>query len=340
MYEPPSRDRPLHPLWRFLAILVFAGLFALGVAMVFHHPGRQKPGADEASQPPQTNSDAAIPIAESVEEGLTFTDEQRELISAVRDNTSELSEPGFYLLLRHTASLPKLSDQEMTALASPSYTDLLEYPSRYRARPLRMRIYPKLVKELTPGSGLGRSLHWPGERPVWRIDGLNASGESPINEPVVVFSVVDPTALLGEPTSTADDGRMLYEPDFTIEVAGVFYKVWTAESRGDEQIEPQETDYPVVLSWQLRTAASGASRLAGETLQAIIMFVVVALLVILFFYMRHRTREQPAVQQRYRPRRRTESDSTPETREVDPELRAAAEDTEKHRTEEDADRQS
>ncbi|MFO7908327.1 MAG: hypothetical protein R6U98_37165, partial [Pirellulaceae bacterium] len=232
MYEPPSRDKAPHPVWRFIAIVVFAGLFALGVAMVLRSPGRDSPASDQAKQPTAGEDEDGIPRAESVEEGLTFSDEQREIISTVRDHTSELTKLAFYLMLRHTASLPELSDEQMDALASPGYEDLLEYPSRRRARPVRMRIYPKLAKKLTPEKGLGRSRYWPGDRPVWRIDGLNATGESAINEPVVVFSVVDPTALLGEPTSVSQDGRMVYEAHFTVEVAGVFYKVWTAESRG------------------------------------------------------------------------------------------------------------
>ncbi|MFP3937058.1 MAG: hypothetical protein ACLFVW_01860 [Phycisphaerae bacterium] len=340
MYEPPSRDKAPHPVWRFLAIAVFAGLFALGVAMVLRSPGRDRPTSDQAKQPASLEEQDGIARAESVEEGLTFSDQQQEVISTVQDHTGELVQPALYLMLRHTASLPELSAEKMADLASPGYGNLLEYPSRYRARPVRRRIYPKVVRKLTPDKGLGRSRYWPGDRPVWRIDGLNATGESAINEPVVVLSVVDPTALLGEPTSVSEDGRMVYDPNFTVEVAGVFYKVWTTESRGDEHIESKKTDYPVLLAWQLKHVSGGASKLAGDTLQALIMFLAVALMLILFFYMRRKSRDQTPARYHYRPRRKTQSPNGPETEEVDPELRAAAEATRDHRTEDDADRES
>lgn len=340
MYESSSNDRTPHPFWRFLAITFFAGLFVLGVAMVFNTDRRSSRRGQTATSAVAAE-DERIPRVESVEEGLTFTDEQQDLISATQDRTGWIGEPALYLLLRHAASLPELSAEQMNSLASPDYDSLLEYPSRHRARPVRTQVQPVVVEKQTPDAGLGRSQHWPGDRPVWRIDGLNVRGKVVMeNEPVLVFSVADPTEMLGEPTRTDDDGRMVFEDSFTIESAGVFYKVWTAESRGDEDRPAQRMDYPVVVAWQLRHAPGGPSGPAGDTLQALIMFIAVALLLIMFFYMRRRNREEPSPTETYRPRRNEQPEQPDNEAEIDPDLRAAAEAAKEHRKDDDADSES
>jgi hypothetical protein len=339
MPERPRKPKQPHRVWRLLAIALFVGLFVLGVAMVFRQPAEK----DEFGRVlrPQTATAPAgtIPRAESIEQALTFTDEERELLAAARDQTHQLDEPGFYVLLRRVASLPRLSPDELSALASPAYGNLLEYPQRYRTRPVRLRIEPKLVKQLTPGKGLGRSKYWPVDRPVWRVDALNRGGTSPVDEPIIVFSVADPTPLLGEPTETAEDGRLVYKRNIVVQVAGVFYKVQSAHSRGSAEQPSELREYPVVLAWQVRRGGGTTSAFAEGTLETIIMVVAVVLLLILFLYMRRRTREQEEPHFTYRPRRESPGGEPDEEDEVDPALREAADDHRDDRTRDDADRE-
>ncbi len=300
------RNKPYHPAWRLVAILVFAGLFVLGISMVFRHPGRDLPETDRVGPAEATESE--IERAESVEQGLTFTEQEQQILDTVRDYSQQRDEPPLYLILRRAAALPELPDAELSALGAPSYADLLEYPSRYRARPLRMRVVPWSVRRLTAGKGLGRSSHWPTDRPVWEIHGINvgAGPELKEEEPVILFSVVDPTPIFGEPDETAEGGRKIYYSQPPIDAAGVFYKILTAESRAGDEL-----NYPVVAAWQLRRSAADATP-GTDMLQALVLMVVVALLLIMFFYMRRRSQGQSSKYPTYQPRRPTEDTDTDE----------------------------
>jgi hypothetical protein len=279
-----------------------------------------------------------LPAAKTLAEGLSLTKTEKTILAAVDESRNQLEEEGLYMLLRRTAALPKLSRDDMDRLTCPT-TDLLrKSPAAFRAEPMRMTVIVFEVRKLT-GKGLGSPAPWwPSDRPVWWINCLNANAERPGSDPLIVLSVVDPMPLLGKPEAVLSDGMMQWSlPGKKVEVAGVFYRVYTRENRGDDKNAPKDWPYPVILTWQIEPyrGLETSSWFEGKTLIIVGLFLIVGCG---WIYLRRRTsrsRSAPMLSGyhslRDRDREEAKAAENASLGEVDPELRSAAEEYRKRR---------
>jgi len=222
---------------------------------------------------------ATLPASGIVE--LTELEWQLWQVTAARPG--RLWEDVTYIMLSKTAAIPSISDQRFAELDRPAYQTLLSDPLRYvrlPVQPVGLTVRVGRVRKLLPGKGeMGFSRHWPRERPVWRIECLNAAAEKAADQPLIVLSTVDPMPLLPKPSGKAGrEGSSIiaeykgtpphYKQLPVLELAGIFFKVHRTEAKEVER------DYPVVLAWQLRKGASGAGM--STLASAVLLFIVVA----------------------------------------------------------------
>ena len=291
--------------------------------------------AAATSRPTSNISPAAIPL----------TDKERIAITDVSDNVRTLDETGFYILLGHAGKMRRLSAEEFDSLSRPGEELLLQRPALFRAQPVRVKMRVFQAFKISVGKGLSASRHWPPDKPVWRLQGLSVVPRDVMPRDLVVFSVEDPTPLLGEPDKITRDGSMeYYGTGRRLDLAAIFYKVHLDIDR-----ENNPRNYPVLFAWQLSGQSNGES---GQFPKAVVyilgtLLVLLVGFVVLKRYLRQIRRIDAANAPRtYRPLRdltagekkrfgmadedeENEEDGAdqtePENTEVDPLLRQAAE---------------
>jgi hypothetical protein len=203
-----------------------------------------------------TSSVASPPPATSLAEGIAFTGDENIILSAVRDHSQQLDEQGLFVLLSQAAELPQLSRLDFDKLAQAEISQLLGTPEVFRGRPMRLRLRVFQAEKWTPGMEIGKSPRWASGKPVWYLTGLASVGDAQPGLPVIVLSAVDPSPVLGRPDRMGGGGEMLYPSGRSIELAGLFYKVFAGlsidQQRASSLSQPAAmSEYPVIVCWQI-----------------------------------------------------------------------------------------
>ena len=221
---------------------------------------------------------------EALRRALEAGQTEKTALGDVTDGSTQWREPAFYLLLRRVSELPSLASQDMHSLDAPAYRSLLREPQRYRARPMRRRVRIYRVLKMMPGrrrTDLGYSSAWPKDRPIWQIYCAGADAPDPADEPMVVFSTVEPAGL-GQPGKVTTQGEQMFSRGPEMEIACVFYKVL----RDTERSSGHRRDYPLLLAWQVFPRSKGLGGAASPRIW-VIAASIGALGVGYFFLRRH-----------------------------------------------------
>ncbi|MHC4985179.1 MAG: hypothetical protein ACYTFO_03395 [Planctomycetota bacterium] len=300
--------------------------------------------AEEATTQP------AEPPLVAVERILALTPMERDALEATLVREGQMIDSILYPLLAKTASLPELTAEDRNNLPRPLYAALLAQPGSYAARPIRLRVIVLIAREIKAGSDqLGATPDWPQGRQVWMLDGFVAEGDSKaLGRPIRILSVVNPFKQLGRNRRLEDDDEWHFsKPGPQVEITGVFYKIWQAETRDSDErsrqsrsgsIELEQTQrFPIVLAWQFGTpiqSDSGTSGLMALAGWGVALAGAMVLVVILFVSMRRTQLRRRAVLANprawwgeYKPRRDTDEDESDiqEDDDIDPAVKAAAE---------------
>ena len=227
----------------------------------------------------------------TVEETLTISERDKQVLLKSKDGTRTVEEPGFYLLMSRVAGLPQLSEAEWSRLDSPAVANLTKFPNRYRYAPVRltMRVY-RIVKLTVEKGTITGGPYWPVDKPIYAIHGVNAEAdaEHQYNEPLVVYSPVLPPELPEKRVVDGDQTDFASGP--TYRLAGVFYKVIETMDEGSPDGKRYWREYPVVLGWQWhREKARLGETGANQVLSGIIVLGCV-LAVALFVMFKRRAK--------------------------------------------------
>ncbi|HAU36660.1 MAG TPA: hypothetical protein DCX07_02950, partial [Phycisphaerales bacterium] len=279
------------------------------------------------SQPDPASASApaiaeSVPTLQRVDEALQFTPEQQVILDDLRANrhspSAERAQPparkDFPLLMSKVAQMPDLSPADWAGLDQPAHRNLVREPERYFARPVRTNVIVFAFRRLEVNDGLVPSRHWSKDRPVWRLQCLNADAERPVLEPLEVYTTCDPASVLGRADFSSGDKEQNFNlPGRQARVAGVFYGNYRARDRGGKDRPPVERTYPVLLAWQMEKVTQTLP--PGETnwLTRAIPLALALLLAgfVLLKRMTRRRRPDKAPEDAYRPQR-FESQAPPE----------------------------
>jgi hypothetical protein len=237
---------------RHLSLGCAAGLLAILIGAAAARSEQSQTGADATASAP-TSESRPLGNIEIIEDRLRLTDAQAGAYEVARARKWQIDDPvALNLLLRKVSRLPALSPLEMADLDRPAVRNLLRWPGRYAARPMRLRVLVNRVLKWQPGVDFLATPDWTrDDGPIYRYDCLHAEANSPAQEPLCMLSTLEPRATLGKPLREAAGGELIYDlPE--IEVAGVFFKVFAGL---DVAGRPRE--YPVVLAWQMRPPPRG-----------------------------------------------------------------------------------
>ena len=215
---------------------------------------------------------------------------QKVALSGVRDGAN-LYESAFYIMLARTEELadPEKAAKEYSKLEAPAFGHLTDHPNRYRAQKIRAVMRVHASRELVSGSkDWDQHPDWPKGKKVWYLAGYqlfaNGANANPSREVLLVYSLVDPTELLGEPVETLPNGEQSYGKNSGkhIEIAGVFYKTYKQETVDSTPAERIYRDYPVVLAYYLKGTNKppvSSTTSGSSTILVVIGVVMLGLLV-------------------------------------------------------------
>ncbi len=284
--------------------------FACRVASVVVAALVCSPAAGQATRP--ADGETSVPISlpspelrdiKPVAQRIRLTDEEKVVLSSIKDRTGEFDETPLYVMLAVAARAPKLDAIEWDQLDRPAYVNLLTDPNRYRATPLRTKVQVYYVTKLQPGAGLNFSQFWPKDRPVWMMDCVPADTPMQKEKPLRVFSIQDPTSLIGEPARVGEHQRREYPRGPTVRVAGLFYKLYRTREEGSGKLR----DYPQLVAWQLAQTIQSVP-LGGFDFGQLAHMAPLAVIVIglgaLFYFTRKRLARLREQDRRDRPRPR------------------------------------
>ncbi|MCP4378378.1 MAG: hypothetical protein GY794_19655 [bacterium] len=310
-----------------------AGILVVILCAISVHSEGVEP-TTQPSEPAATTTKPYTPDNIS-EAAIELTHRQKIALSAVVDGPS-WNEPPFFIMLARTAELvdPKTAAKEYPSLESPAVGYLTDFPNRYRAQKVRviMRVYES--RELVSGSKLWDPRpDWPKGSKVWYLAGWHISQDSSKGEDLVVYSLVDPTKLLGKPSGTTTTGEQFYGgTGRSLELAGVYYKTFRQEALRSSQFDRQFRDYPLILAYYLKaTKNAGNEKSQGSALINVLIIGLIVLAVGLYLARRlaKQARFAPlsagqAGNVQYTPLRNIEDDNIPldqqENEPVDPAL--------------------
>lgn len=272
------------------------------------------PGDTATTQPymPDNISEAAIEL----------TYRQKVALSAVRDGP-HWRETAFYLMLARTAELtdPKAAAKEYASLESPAVGYLVDHPNRYRAQKIRATMWVRRSREMVSGSKeWDASPDWPSGKKVWYMAGLHVSEDGSKADDLVVFSVVDPTEILGQPSGMTTDKEHFYSGSGrAVELAAVYYKTYRQEMLASSPTNRQFRDYPLVLAYYLKPAGNTGSSTSSTGGIVGTLFVVLLVLAALLFMVRRQVRRAKSAPigdggtgtVKYTPLRNIEEDNLP-----------------------------
>jgi len=363
-------------------LIVCAGLFFLAVPSGCLRPEEQseRPDFDPKPIEPTVMLSAAEPIAdppsgpsanrtqlpaaapadetplEAVERILTLTPTEMDTLQVAQRHKDDFRETAFYETLDRASRLPQLTPEQVSQLPRPMYSSLINNPGPYVGRPIRMNVLVYSVFKEVSGVDIEPDLLWPAGRETWMIRCYNADSKVG-QQGMLIVSTVDPLPLLHQPISDPSDPLKIFNPAIaSLEVAGVFYKVFVDLEAGDPK-HPElsrVTEFPLIIAWDLRKTSVKTPESIPTMLAAVIFLAVAVMVIIFYFLMRQvrRLREQPILTKggagrslwlgRYRPLRDVTQDSAyadaqEDDGQVDPELKAAVDEWHKEHSEDKQD---
>ena len=268
---------------------------------------------------------------------LGITNMEKTVLDAVRDGSRQIDETGLYVglgIAARAAGNIQLNPDEWPQLDRPAYVSLLAEPKLWRGRAVQTTVSIFRVTKLMSGDGLNYSDFWPKDHPVWRMDGVLSDGPVAADQPIIVFSVVNPGEFLGRGQPGAGKAEMEYTKGPRVRVAAVFYKNLIDTNR-----KGAVRAYPIVMAWQLSRGDESFASYAGppDGLLTRLAPVVILLAAMAGGFYLHRRRmtqmRQSRIQgSRYQslrsqatPGGARDAPADPADRHVDPELAAALE---------------
>ena len=281
-----------------------------------NHPAATRNAIAVEPAPQETTAD---PISRL----LASAPHEQMLLDSVADGSSRYDEPAFYLLMSKLSVLPKLAAESLRDLDQPAFANLIRYPDRYRYWPVRMKAHVLLATKLTTGQGLSPSRYWPPDKPLWRMECLISHGGG--DQAAIIFSASPPD--IGTWTRISSEGQYVYASRPEVEVAGVFYKLLRATSRGDNTQPASSRLYPIILCWQMAPIHAGSQEASGD-LRPAVLFVGGLAMVLLIGWMMvraNRIRRRMNEPHPWPPRHDNPPPAT-DAADVDPLLKKAAED--------------
>ena len=314
------------------------------MAWVPNSPVLAKSDAPPTTQPgPSASTSPGLSVAVSVPttspakvrslfERLGYTEVENTVLGATRDGVRQIDETGLYVMLgvaaRASGNL-QFDPQEWSQLDRPAYTSLLTQPERWRGHPLEITPVIFRVTKMTSGKQLNYSSFWPRERTVWRLDGI--LGDK--NQPVIIYSVVNPSEYLGAGKPGKEEDQTDFERGRPIRAAAIFYK-----DAIDTDRENATRHYPVMMAWLL-SEEDGALVPLGSSNDLTSRLAPVAILLLVlaagFYFIRRRMTQASQKQShgpKYRPLRdeidpaeAEHNGANPPEEYIDPELAAAVE---------------
>ena len=303
----------------------------LGVFMVFLL------AVDAAAAPTGTASTMTsasrpgpLPPARTIDEGLVLQADEQAILAAVRDRSQQLDEQALFVLLRRSAAMPHLTEEQFDSLARIPAGRLLAEPAKFRCEPMRLRLKVFMMKQWTPGREIGTSPYWPADRPVWFLTGFDYTGDTPSQTPLAVLSIVDPSEALGKPERIGQAGESIYLPGRNLDLAGIFYKAWTDMSVGSQKNDEPAvlTEYPVIIAWQIKPTPPLISDEAKLAVGIVLATMAVAAS---YLYLRRRNRPAGAKQLGIRrvahAAQPAQAQHGEEENDIDPALKAAVEES-------------
>jgi len=215
-------------------------------------------------------------------DALKLTDKEAVALSAVRDRVGQLDETAFKMLLSKAAEIAKIEHQDLRIIDRPAPVNLLRHPERYRGWPVRLTLRAHKVHRLVGSRDISASAYWPADRPLWQLGCVDPESGFPGDEPLVVFSPVEPT-VLGEPDKTVGENERLYyaRRDARVIVTGYFYKVWR-----QRDADGNVRNYPIIVAWRFdNPTAKNAIPQTKTAPERRIYVMIVVLLILLMGYL-------------------------------------------------------
>ena len=234
---------------------------------------------------------------QEIDEAVTLTERDKQVLLNVKDGTRTVEEAGFWLMMTKVADLPSLKGEEWQRLDGPAPENLIKRTDRYRYLPLRfeMRVYRIYALSVAKGTMSGGP-YWPAERPLYAIHGETAppKGQPGAVLPIVVFSGELPVDL-PEPSLVAGSVTE-YKDGPAYRVAGMFYKLIHEKDTGVEDAEGRTVRhlrrYPVLLAWQWEPQQATLRESGASQVLSGIVILLVLLGVAIFILLKRRTKKQ------------------------------------------------
>ncbi|MCP4376930.1 MAG: hypothetical protein GY794_12225, partial [bacterium] len=215
-------------------------------------------GVEPTTQPSEPAATTTKPYTPDniSEAAIELTHRQKIALSAVTDG-QDWREPAFFAMLARTEELvdPETSSDEHASLEAPAVGNLTTYPNRYRAQKIRLTMRVFVSREYVCGSSehWGPNRYWPAGKKVWFMAGWHTTEGDEKRKPLVVYSLVDPTELLGKPNETNASGEHRYNnPGRLLKLAGVYYKFFRSETLDSTPTVRRYENYPLVLAYYLK----------------------------------------------------------------------------------------
>lgn len=231
--------------------------------------------------------EAPVDNLQKVYDLMEFKQADKDVTAKLRDGTKGIHENAFYWMMKKTSTLPQLTKNQLNRLDSPSYTNMLRSPDRYRFMPIKMRVYIYTVQKLTTENGfLVPSPFWNSDKPIYRIHATNeAAGQAHRIEPLIIYSDKLPPKL-PENFQKNDDGTKEYRTGPLYEIAGIFFKYTDEKNRDNNAI----VSYPVVLAWQFNNTRTFQQKNIITKVGMIVVILIIVLGGAAYFFLRKRLR--------------------------------------------------
>ena len=210
-----------------------------------------------ATRPATASAPAADPPNIS-QAAIDLTDREKIALSVVRDGPQP-DEAALRMMLARAKSFADdraSAEAEFASLESPAFGHLSDYPRRYRAQKVRLTVEAMICRKVVSGApDWSAQPDWPKGNVVWRIEGYALSRDRKKREPMIVFSVVDPTRMLGEPMRIDSNGWGVHgnvsRRGPILQLSAISYKTVRLQERDSGPGVPIWRDYPVVLAYYL-----------------------------------------------------------------------------------------
>lgn len=276
-----------------LATVLLAGAAAAFCAEATTAPAKRPGNITAEVRGKPTAATAPADVLDLVEARLRLSEVEKQALLDAQASPLQLDEPAFGIMLAKVAGLPVLDENDFSRLDHPAVRNLARSPQRYHGAPIRLTVRAYQVRKYTPGKDISISGHWPREKPFWRMNCTSAlpkARREGDEDPLIVFTTLDPTELLGRPKEGASaDDELRYPHGPKIELAGVFYKI----RRVNERDSGEPRDYPVVLAWQMLPGQGWVRDTVSHMAQPVIIILLVVILVmaVAFVFISRRIRK-------------------------------------------------